>query len=323
MRSGKCFLMKNRQHSTAATEKPTWRPIAHGVYIYDENGKTLSGRVFGPVACSLGHSHRLCWNPLSAIWQDPICLPWSQFGSEEAEELAGKLADISPGKHYSHSFCRTAVRRQPKPLWRSPSNIGVEKGKTSKVQFISRQKSYRGHDGRTFSCIRASATAPAVWRKTFGSGPEKLTRDLEQDPLERTPGGIKSIIHHRPQKLQANSWTGYRCCRNAMVPPEGYYQAIKKFAKKTRNPFNGWWSNDRPAEPEVIFGWIIGRPLQTSWTAGKSLECGYAPIAATLMTDEILDPIREGRVDHEWPHLQRLIPILRCCLAGSYDHRTG
>ncbi|HQU54871.1 MAG TPA: aminotransferase class III-fold pyridoxal phosphate-dependent enzyme, partial [Saprospiraceae bacterium] len=117
---------------------------AHGVYIYDENGKRYLDGSSGPVACSLGHSHPAMLEPFIRQFGKIQYVYRSQFGSEEAEELAGKLADISPGKHYSHSFFVNSGSEATETALKIAIQYWREKGKTSKVQFISRQKSYHG-----------------------------------------------------------------------------------------------------------------------------------------------------------------------------------
>ena len=268
---------------------------AHGVYIYDENGKRYLDGSSGPVACSLGHSHPAMLEPFIRQFGKIQYVYRSQFGSEEAEELAGKLADISPGKHYSHSFFVNSGSEATETALKIAIQYWREKGKTSKVQFISRQKSYHGITmgalGVSGHQLRRQQFEGVLWL-----GPEKLTRDLEQDPLEEHLAELESIINHTGSKKIAGLILEpvIGAAGTAMVPPEGYYQAIKQICKKHEILLIGDEVMTGLGRTGSYFGLDHWETFADIVTVGKSLGAGYAPIAATLMTDEILDPIREG-----------------------------
>ena len=61
---------------------------ARGVYIYDENGKRYLDGSSGPVACSLGHTHPAMVAQIGKQLGKIQFVYRSQFGSEEAEQLA-------------------------------------------------------------------------------------------------------------------------------------------------------------------------------------------------------------------------------------------
>ena len=79
-----------------------------------------------------------------------------------------------------------------------------------------------------------------------------------------------------------------------LTPHAGYYQGIRKICDEYKILF---------IADEVMTGlgrtgaWFALEHWQTLAdivTVGKSLGAGYAPIAATLMTEKVLDPIKKG-----------------------------
>src|SRR5262245_24347159 len=77
---------------------------AAGVYIYDEQGTAYLDGSSGAVTCSLGHSHQKVLNVIKDQLDKLQFVYRSQFASEEAEQLATKLFEHSPGKSLTHSF---------------------------------------------------------------------------------------------------------------------------------------------------------------------------------------------------------------------------
>lgn len=268
---------------------------ARGVYIFDENGKRYLDGSSGPIACSLGHSHPALVEHIGKQLGKIQFVYRSQFGSEEAERLAWQLARISPEEQYQHSFFVNSGSEATETALKIAIQYWRELGKPSKTQFITRQKSYHGITmgalGVSGHQLRRRQFEPVLWE-----GPEKLKKDLEKDPLEQHLAELEATI----RIAGADTIAGVLlepvigAAGTALVPPDGYYRAVKELCRKHHILFMA---------DEVMTG--LGRT--GSWlgldhwgtaadiaTIGKSLGAGYAPIAATLVTEEILHPIREG-----------------------------
>lgn len=268
---------------------------ARGVYITDENGKKYIDGSSGPIACSLGHSHPALVEHIAKQLGKLQFVYRSQFGSEEAEHLAWQLAQISPGRQYQHSFFVNSGSEATETALKIALQYWRELGKPAKTQFITRQKSYHGITmgalGVSGHQLRRRQFEQVLWQ-----GPDKLKKDLEADPLQAHLAELEAVI----DKAGAEQVAGVLlepvigAAGTALVPPPGYYQAVKELCRKREILFMA---------DEVMTG--LGRT--GSWfgldhwgttadiaTVGKSLGAGYAPIAATLMTAEILEPIKAG-----------------------------
>ncbi len=267
---------------------------AKGVYIYDEAGKAYLDGSSGAVTCSLGHSHERLL-PFIKMQLDKLQFVYrSQFGSEEGEELATKLFELSPGRSHEHAFFvnsgTEAIETAMKIAWQ----YWQEKGQPEKRQFISRRKSYHG-----ITMGALSISGHPLRRQRFESALEKypaLLSDLEKDSIEQQESEFRQVI----EKTGAGHIAAFvaepmvGAAGTALTPHPEYYQRMKKVCEQHAILF---------IADEVMTG--LGRTgkwfAMEHWdtladivTVGKSLGAGYAPIAATLMTEEILAPIRQG-----------------------------
>lgn len=267
---------------------------ASGVYIYDENGKPYLDGSSGAVTCSLGHSHP---KVLPAIKQQLDKLQFvyrSQFGSEEAEQLATRLFELSVQKSHAHTFFVNSGTEAIETAMKVALQHWQEQGQPEKKHFISRWKSYHG-----ITVGALSLSGHALRRQRFENSLEKypsLHADLEQDTLEKQTGEFISVIEKTGAKhvaaFVAEPIVG--AAGTALTPSPDYYQAMRKICDE----YNILFIAD-----EVMTG--LGRTgkwfAMEYWntvadivTIGKSLGAGYASIAATMMTEKVLAPIKNG-----------------------------
>lgn len=267
---------------------------ARGVFITDENGKNYLDGSSGAVACSLGHSHPKI---VEAIRQQAGKLQFvyrSQFGSEEAERLAAKLAEFSPNSSYAHTFFVNSGTEAVETAMKIALQYFLEKGQPKKVHFISRWKSYHG-----ITMGALSLSGHPLRRQRFESILQKypdLASDLEHTSLEEQVQEFRDVIG----RIGAGNIAAFvaepivGAAGTALTPLPGYYSAMKAVCRENNILF---------IADEVMTG--LGRTGKwfglDHWTetadivsVGKSLGAGYAPIAATLMTDEVLEPIKKG-----------------------------
>jgi len=267
---------------------------ASGVYIYDEQGKPYLDGSSGAVTCSLGHSHPKVL-PVMKQQLDKLQFVYrSQFGSEEAEQLATKLFEVSVQKSHAHSFFVNSGTEAIETAMKVALQYWQEQGQPEKKNFISRWKSYHG-----ITVGALSLSGHALRRQRFENSLEKyplLHADLEKDSLEIQTNEFIGVIEKMGAKhiaaFVAEPIVG--AAGTALTPSAEYYPAMKKICDDYGILF---------IADEVMTG--LGRTgkwfAMEYWNTvadivaiGKSLGAGYAPIAATLMTEKVLAPIRNG-----------------------------
>ena len=267
---------------------------AEGIYITDENGKRYLDGSSGAITCSLGHSHP---EIIDAIRRQAGKLQFvyrSQFGSEEAEQLATKLSEISPNKLYSHTFFVNSGTEAVETAMKVALQHFQEKGLSKKTQFISRWKSYHG-----ITMGALSLSGHPLRRQRFESTLQKypgLRVDLEKDSVEKHEQELKEAI----ERIGADTLAAFvaepivGAAGTAIHPPSGYYSRMKEICKANNILFIADEVMTGLGRTGKWFGLDHWKETADIIAIGKSLGAGYAPIAATLMTDEVLEPIRKG-----------------------------
>ncbi len=267
---------------------------AKGVYIYDENGKAYLDGSSGAVTCSLGHSHeRLI--PFIKQQLDKLQFVYrSQFASEEAEQLATKLFELSPEKKLTHTFFVNSGTEAIETAMKIALQYWQEQGHATKTQFITRWKSYHG-----ITMGALSLSGHILRRQRFENLLEKypcLAADLENDSLETQLNEFESVI----QKIGAENIAAFvaepivGAAGTALTPRADYYEEFKKLCQKHQILFIADEVMTGLGRTGKWFGLEHWNTTADIVTVGKSLGAGYAPIAAAMMTEEVLEPIKKG-----------------------------
>jgi adenosylmethionine-8-amino-7-oxononanoate aminotransferase len=267
---------------------------AQGVFITDENGKQYLDGSSGAITCSVGHSHP---KVIETIRQQAGKLQFvyrSQFGSDEAEKLATRLYSISPNGSYAHTFFVNSGTEAIETAMKVALQYFLEQGKPKKTHFVSRWKSYHG-----ITMGALSLSGHPLRRQRFESSLQKfpgLSADLESDSVEKHEQEFLALIAKTGAEniaaFVAEPMVG--AAGTALTPGLDYYPRMKSICHKHDILF---------IADEVMTG--LGRTGRwfglDHWNesadivaVGKSLGAGYAPIAATMMTDAVLEPIKKG-----------------------------
>ncbi|MGD7051181.1 aspartate aminotransferase family protein [Sutcliffiella horikoshii] len=278
--------------------------ISHGngVYLYDVTGKKYLDGSSGAVTASIGHHVQAVIDAMADQASKVSFVYRSQFSSVPAEKLATKLSSITPGD-INWSFFVNSGTEAVETAMKISIQYWQEVGKPDKNQIISRWKSYHGI---TIGALSLSGHAdrrkrfepllekspvvepPYCYRCPFNleypSCGLKCAEDLERAILEIGNGNIAAFV--------AEPVIG--AAAGAICPPDGYYQKISEICKKHDILF---------IADEVMTG--IGRTgkmfAMEHWGVtpdiiciGKGMSAGYTPIAATLVSERIVESILKG-----------------------------
>ncbi|NLP49204.1 aspartate aminotransferase family protein [Bacillus sp. RO1] len=278
--------------------------ISHGngVYLFDVTGKKYLDGSSGAVTASIGHHVQAVIDAMADQASKVSFVYRSQFSSLPAEKLATKISSIAPGD-INWSFFVNSGTEAVETAMKISIQYWQEEGKPHKNQIISRWKSYHGI---TIGALSLSGHADR--RKRFESLLEKspvveppycyrcpfnleypacglkCAEDLERAILEIGDENIAAFVVEPIIGAAAG----------AICPPDGYYQKIAEICKKYHIHF---------IADEVMTG--IGRTgkmfAMEHWNVipdiiciGKGMSAGYTPIAATLVSERIIESILKG-----------------------------
>lgn len=273
-----------------------------GIYLYDEEGKQYLDGCSGAVTASIGHGVQ---EVIDAIYEQGKKVAFvyrSQFTNKPAELLAEKIVNllnhqlnwvffVNSGSEATETALKIAIQ-----YWQ-------EKGDDKKTKIISRWISYHGitmgalsMSGHTIRRSRFTSlledypllNPPYCYRcpynQSYPTCQLMCAEELEKIILRIGPEHIAAFI--------AEPIIG--AAGAAITPPEGYYETIYNICKK----YNILFIAD-----EVMTGCgRTGKMLSLEhWgvvpdivALGKGLSAGYAPLAATVVKQEIFETIQKG-----------------------------
>ncbi|MFF2457872.1 aspartate aminotransferase family protein [Peribacillus simplex] len=275
---------------------------AKGIYIYDQGGKKYMDGSSGAVTVSIGHGVQEIIKETLAQAEKISFSYRSQFTNEPAEKLAEKLSQLAPGD-LNWSFFVNSGSEATETAMKIAIQYWQEKGQPQKDRIISRWTSYHGitmgalsmsgHILRRqrFAAMLAdypSVAAPYTYRR-----PDHLTEEefglLCAQELEME---IRRIGEERVAAFIAEPIIG--ASGGAITPPANYYQKIKEICER----YNVLFIADevmtgigRTGKMFAIEHWNVTPDLIT---LGKGMSSGYTPMAATLVSDKVMEPILNG-----------------------------
>ncbi|WP_404329017.1 aspartate aminotransferase family protein [Mesobacillus maritimus] len=273
-----------------------------GVYLFDISGKRYLDASSGAVTANIGHGVEEINEAMMDQAKKVSFVYRSQFTSVAAEKLAEKIALSTPGD-LNWSFFVNSGSEATETAMKIAIQHWQEKGRPLKTKILSRWVSYHGitigalsmsgHPGRRSRFVPLLADFPVVsppycYRCPFNKEPKscgyECAKELDVAFRRIGPESIAGFI--------AEPIVG--AAGGAITPPKDYYRIIKEICEKHDILF---------IADEVMTGFgRTGTMLACEhWgivpdlvSLGKGMGAGYAPIAATLVTERVMEPIKKG-----------------------------
>ncbi len=273
-----------------------------GVYLYDREGKKYFDGASGAVTANIGHGVTEIIEAMQEQAKKVSFVYRSQFTSESAEKLAEKIAELTPGD-LNWCFFVNSGSEAVETAMKMAIQYWQEKGIKTKTKVLSRWVSYHG------------ITLGALSLSGHPGRRSRFVPLLEDFPVINPP-----YCYRCPYNLEAPS-CGYLCAQEleqaikrmgadhiaafiaepvigaaggAIAAPKNYFKEIKKICDDHDILF---------IADEVMTG--FGRTgtilAMEQWDVvpdivalGKGMGAGYAPIAAALASEKVIEPILAG-----------------------------
>jgi adenosylmethionine-8-amino-7-oxononanoate aminotransferase len=271
-----------------------------GVYLYDQSGQEYLDACSGAVTANLGHGMEEIIQSIVEQGSKVAFVYRSQFSNQPAEDLAAFLHEKTG---YPWSFFVNSGSEAVETSIKIALQHWQEKGKPAKRRILSRWLSYHG-----ITLGALSASGHPVRRERFDSvigdwptieppycldcpfGKSYPTCDLacaQQLEMMISRIGADNIAAFISEPIIG-------AAGGAISPPKEYYSRIKEICERNEILF---------ISDEVMSG--CGRTgtflALEQWgvkadivAVGKGLSAGYAPIAAALISDKVMEPIING-----------------------------
>lgn len=273
-----------------------------GVYVFDDQGKRYLDGCGGAVTASIGHGVPEILEAMAEQASKVSFVYRSQFSHEKSERLARTLSEITPGD-LNWAFFVNSGSEATETAMKVAIQYWQEKGIQGKTKVLSRWMSYHGITMGALSLsghvLRRKrfvpllhdfpvAPPPYCYRCPFNSSPDRCGM--------RCADELETAIH----RIGANHIAAFiaepviGASGGAIVPPDGYFQRIREICDR---------HDILLIADEVMTG--IGRTgkmfAMDHWgivpdiaALGKGMTAGYTPMAATLVSDRIIEVIQNG-----------------------------
>lgn len=275
---------------------------AEGCRLYDDKGRDYIDACGGAFVANIGHGVREIGEAVAAQMGKVAYVNGTAFTNEASEELASRLAALSP-KGLDKSYFLNSGSEAVEAALKLARQYWVERGMKSKSTIIARNPGYHGN-----TLLALSASARPHYKKLFGDWlidvvmidapyayrcpcagaadcPACTGAALEQAILEAGAANVAAFI----AEPVGGSSTG------ASVPRPDYYKRIREVCDRHGVLFiadevlcgagrTGKWlglEHFRGAAPDIV-------------TMGKGLSGGYLPLSAVLTSEKILEPLAKG-----------------------------
>lgn len=273
-----------------------------GIYLFDTDGKKYLDAASGAVTANIGHGVPEIIEAMNEQAKKVSFVYRSQFTSKTAENLAKKMADMLPGD-LNWCFFVNSGSEATETAMKMAIQYWQEKGVQTKSKVLSRWVSYHGitlgalsmsgHTGRRARFVPLLEDFPVIhppycYRCPFNLDPTNCNY-LCAHELETA---IKRIGADQIAAFIAEPVIG--AAGGAISPPSGYYKILKQICEENDILF---------IADEVMTG--CGRTgtmlACEQWgiipdivALGKGMGAGYAPIAAAIASDKVIEPILAG-----------------------------
>ena len=277
--------------------------ITHGegVYIYTDSGRKLLDGPGGMWCVQIGYDRP---EMAEAMADQARRLPYfSPFNASNAvsAELAGKLAEISPGDLNNVCFTTGGSTAVDAALRFVQFRNNVL-GQPEKKRFISRKFAYHGstylsasvsgkeRDGSLMDVDNSVRILPDVCPSRRPDG------QSEAEFLEEKVADLRNaIIEMGPETVAAFIAEPVLASGGVIVPPAGYHKACKQVCEEfdvlyiSDEVVTGFGRLGHWFATEAVFG-VIPDIITTA----KGLTSGYAPLGACLISDRLLEGLGDA-----------------------------
>jgi adenosylmethionine-8-amino-7-oxononanoate aminotransferase len=273
-----------------------------GVHVFDTLGARYIDGLSSLFCAQIGYSYGAEMAEVAGEQLRRLCFNtnWAT-ASPPAIELASRLAELAP-EGFGQVFFTSGGSESVETAWKLTRQFHLANGEPARTKAIARRAAYHGVSLGALALTGverfkepfgqpAIATRHVSWTNAFRPDPDAdgetavgyALQEIEQAILSEGPDTIAMIIAEPVQNAGG-----------CLVAPAGYWPGLREIADRYGivlvadevitgfGRLGEWFGVERYAGvPDII-------------TLAKGLTSAYAPMGATLISDRIAAPLREG-----------------------------
>jgi putrescine aminotransferase len=283
---------------------------ASGCYVTDIDGNQYLDAIAGLWCANIGHGNIDMANAIGAqVGKMQYCNPFGHTTNEPAAELAGKLAELTPGD-LNHIYFTCGGSTANDSAIRIIHYYNTVRGKPNKKNIISRNNAYHGS-----TYIASTLTGIESTKHSLDSVGHDWISYVSAADMYRRPSGADGLSEHEysqflcdelenhileldPDKVAAFIAEPIMGAGGVLVAPEGYHAMVAKLCKKydilmiadevvTAFGRLGEW-----VASETVFGYV-----PDVLVVAKGINSGYIPLGAAIFSRDIYEVISQPQID--------------------------
>ena len=283
-----------------------------GHHIYDSKGKKYFDALSGLFVVNAGHGRRRLAEVAAKQMEELAFFPIWSYAHPSAIELADRLADGAPGD-LNRVFFSTGGGEAVETAFKLAKYYWKLQGRPTKHKVISRAIAYHGTPQGALAITGIPAMKEMFEPVTPGGFRVPNTNFYRAEEMGFVASGVPTgptaeeqfglwaanrieemILFEGPETVAAIFLEPVQNSGGCFPPPPGYFQRVREICDK----YDVLMVSD-----EVIcaFGRIGEMFACDAYgyvpdmiTCAKAMSSGYAPIAATIISDRIYEPFRHG-----------------------------
>lgn len=294
-----------RHSSYDATEIPTITR-GDGAYIYDIHGKRYLDGLSGLFVVQMGHGRAELAEAAAKQAQELAFFPLWSYAHPKAAELAGRLAELTPGD-LNRVFFTTGGGEAVETAWKLAKQYFKLTGKPGKYKVVSRSIAYHGTPQGALSITGIPMFKAPFEPLVPGSIRVPNTNYYRADEITGMPGMTpeqfgrwaadqvgKAIEMEGPETVAAVFVEPVQNAGGCFPPPPGYFQRLREICDT---------HDVLLVSDEVIcafgrLGTMFGGQkfdyVPDIITCAKGLTSGYSPIGAMIASERLFEPFASG-----------------------------
>ena len=273
-----------------------------GCYIWDSAGRRYLDGLSGLFVVQTGHGRQELAEAAAKQAGELAFFPLWSYGHPKAVELAGRLAELTPGD-LNRVFFTTGGSEAVESAWKLARSFFKHTGKPMKTKVLSRSIAYHGTSMGALSITRIPALkqdfeplVPSTFRvpnTNFYRRPDE-SMNLEEFGVWAADRIAEAIEFEGPDTVAAVFLEPVQNAGGCFPPPPGYFQRVREICDR----YDVLMVSD-----DVICG--FGRLGEYFGghkygytpdiiTVAKGLTSGYVPLGAMIASDRLAEPFLHG-----------------------------
>ena len=273
-----------------------------GVYLFDSAGRRYLDGSSSASVVGIGHGRTEIWDALAAAGDEVTFVYGATFTHPWQERLARAILDMAPDNMAAVYFASGGSEAN-ESAWKLARQYFVERGQPQKYKAIAR---WQGYHGVTLAALSLSGRAD--WRRLFSpmllAVPHIAPPNAYRCPACADKGACtldcadeleRAILHEGPETVAAFfAEPVIGTSTPGVVPQPAYYRRIREICDRYDVLFVAdevLCGYGRCGSAFAIPAWQVEADIIT---LGKAIASGYAPLAAMVVSERIVEAIGRG-----------------------------